>query len=125
MPNAGTLCNPTESLKYYLEPKFEGLRVLLVEDDLADTYLIKSALQQDKRVGEIFHPGDGAEALELLRTLDVAPDVAIIDLNMPLKDGFSLLVELSCREGPTIPKVVLTSSLARDDHVRSRLPISC
>jgi CheY-like chemotaxis protein len=98
-----------------------GLQVLVVEDDAADAYLIYRALADNPRVGEITQARDGVEALELLNSGAVEPDLAIIDLHMPRKNGFSLLVELACREDQKFTTVVLTSSKASSDAVRSKL----
>jgi CheY-like chemotaxis protein len=99
----------------------QGLHVLLVEDDAADAYLIYRTLVENPRVGEIVHARDGVEALQLLDSGAVDPDLAIIDLNMPRKNGFSLLVELASRERPHFATVVLTSSKSNSDAVRSKL----
>jgi CheY-like chemotaxis protein len=99
----------------------DGLKVLVVEDDAADAYLIKCALSGDPRVGSIRRAVDGVDALHLLEDRDLVPDIAIIDLHMPRMDGFRFLVELGTRQWRSFPAVVLTSSMARADLVRSRL----
>lgn len=98
-----------------------SLRVLVVEDDAADAYLIRQALESDPRVREIVRAKDGVEALSMLENGTIHPDLAIIDLQMPRKDGFSFLVDLACQDEREFPTVVLTSSKARADAVRSRL----
>jgi len=97
------------------------LQVLYVEDDNADAYLIQKALSDNPRVGAIVRARDGLEAIEILDSGSVEPDLMIVDLNMPRKNGFSLLVELACRGEPRVPTVVLTSSKARSDVTRSML----
>jgi DNA-binding response OmpR family regulator len=96
-----------------------GLRVLLVEDDLADAHLVMRALNQRPNVSHIMHACDGLQALELLDKAACIPDIAIVDLKMPRMDGFRLLIELACRDDADFPIVVLTSSTARTDAVRS------
>jgi CheY-like chemotaxis protein len=96
-----------------------GLNVLVVEDDEADAHLILRALQGRPKIGQVDLAGDGVEALELLDQQLVAPDLAIIDLHMPRMDGFRLLIELACRQDRDFPIVVLTSSAAKSDIVRS------
>jgi CheY-like chemotaxis protein len=59
--------------------------------------------------------------MEMIESGAVDPDLAIIDLHMPRKNGFSLLVELACRDQPHFSTVVLTSSKASSDAVRSKL----
>jgi CheY-like chemotaxis protein len=62
---------------------------------------------------------DGVEALERLNESLVSPDLAIIDLKMPRMDGFRLLIEMACGGHNNFPIVVLTSSTAKNDTVRS------
>jgi len=61
------------------------------------------------------------EEAAIAATREQVFDLAIIDLQMPRMDGFRLLVELACRKQFSFPKIVLTSSMARTDLVRSRL----
>lgn len=105
----------------YSEQESIGLQVLVVEDDAADAFLIRRALDNHPRVDEVIHAWDGEEALQLLGTGALTPDVAIIDLHMPRKNGFSLLIELGCREEPQFETVVFTSSRASSDAIRSKL----
>jgi CheY-like chemotaxis protein len=96
------------------------LRVLLVEDDEADAYLIEQVLVDNPRVKEVVVAGNGVEALELVEHGGVAPDLAFVDLNMPRKDGYALLTHFAMRRGPWFPAIVLTSSRLRADELRSR-----
>jgi DNA-binding response OmpR family regulator len=96
------------------------LCVMVVDDDAADTFLIMEALRHNPRVGQIVYARDGVEALEILDKRVDAPDLAIVDLHMPRKSGFSLLVEMGCRNVDTMT-LVLTSSRASSDAVRSKL----
>jgi CheY-like chemotaxis protein len=98
-----------------------GLQVLVVEDDAADAYLINCALSGDPRVGLICRAVDGVEALELLEDPNLTPDIAIIDLHMPRMDGLAFLAELGKRRKRPFPAVVLTSSTAKADLMRSWL----
>lgn len=97
----------------------DDVHVLIVEDDDADAFLITSAISDNPRVTSIAHAVDGVEALELLVS-GFEPDLAIIDLNMPRKNGFDFLLDLQCSEW-TFRKVVLTSSRVGADAVRSKL----
>jgi CheY-like chemotaxis protein len=101
--------------------KGADLCVLLVEDDDGDAYLIERALMANPNVGGIIRATDGVEALALVQIGAVAPDVALIDLHMPRKNGFQLLVEFAALDQPHFPMVVLTSSTAPTDAMRSRL----
>jgi CheY-like chemotaxis protein len=95
-----------------------GLHVLLVEDDEADAYLIRRALAKNPWVADVVIAEDGVEALELFDKRRVAPDLAIVDLHMPRKDGLALLKEFATRP-VQFPSVVLTSSKAGKDAIRA------
>jgi CheY-like chemotaxis protein len=97
------------------------LCLLVVEDDEADAYLIGRTLSDNPVVGQVVHARDGAEALAMVETGQVAPDLAFIDLHMPRMNGFDLLVAFAERSEPKFPMVVLTSSAAPNDAIRSRL----
>jgi CheY-like chemotaxis protein len=96
-----------------------GLNVLLVEDDPADAYLIKHALYSNPMVCNVLHVKDGIEALKMLDVGEMHPDLAIVDLHMPRKDGFSLLADFR-RENAQFPSIVLTSSKLGADSLRAR-----
>jgi len=98
-----------------------GLNLLIVEDDAADAYLIGRVLAENPAVGTVTHAHDGVEALAMVALGEVAPDLAFIDLHMPHMNGFTLLSAFANRPGPVFPMVVLTSSSAPNDAIRSRL----
>jgi CheY-like chemotaxis protein len=98
-----------------------GLCVLIVEDDEADAYLIGRTLSDYPAIGKVVRARDGAEALTMVECGDVAPDLAFVDLQMPRMNGFDLLVALRGSAKAQFPMVVLTSSAARNDAVKSRL----
>lgn len=97
------------------------LCVLIVEDDDADAYLIENALAANPNVTSVIRATDGVEALRLVDVGAVHPDLALIDLHMPRKSGFHLLVDFAAGRDPYFPMVVLTSSTAPVDAMRSRL----
>ena len=98
----------------------KSLRVLLVEDTEADAYLIGKALASNSKVTKVVRARDGVEALDLVDTGKFRPDLAIVDLKMPRKDGFSLLLELKARVTAEFPSFVLTSSRSGADTLRAR-----
>jgi CheY-like chemotaxis protein len=116
--NAFAHLRPTPTAEAQLA---KGLSILLVEDDEADAYLIHRALWDHPAVGEIVHVRDGVEAVAMVERGGLDPDLALIDLRMPRIDGFALLVAFSNNVELTFPMVVLTSSSAPDDAIRSRL----
>ena len=110
----------------------EPIEVLLVEDDPADVELTQETLQQNKLLLNVNTVGDGVEAMMYLRGeapyTDVPrPDVILLDLNMPRKDGREVLREIKADERlKAIPVVVLTTSQAEEDVLRSyNLGASC
>jgi len=118
--NEGAFRNLGVSILGTEERASESLQILLVEDNEADVYLIKRALADNPRVAEVVLAQDGVEALELIDSGAVDPDLAIIDLHMPRKDGFALLRELKLRGSTHFPSIVLTSSRSAADALRSK-----
>jgi chemotaxis family two-component system response regulator Rcp1 len=111
---------------YYLTSPYavggrkKRLRILLVEDDAADAYLIRRALKGMPRVVEVVLAENGVEALELIERGAIKPDLAFVDLRMPRKDGFALLRDFAISDSAKFPAVVLTSSKSGEDTVRSK-----
>ncbi len=103
----------------------EKLRILLVEDNPADVELTRENLEICKLLHELDVAQDGVEALEFLRregrfAAVQRPDLILLDLNMPRKDGRELLADLKADDSlRRIPVVVLTSSSADEDVLRS------
>jgi CheY-like chemotaxis protein len=101
------------------------IEVLLVEDDPGDTLMIKEAFEDNKVRNRLTCVTDGVEALEYLRRQGdnsdaPRPDLILLDLNLPRKDGREVLAEIKGDdELSTIPVVVLTTSAAEEDVLRS------
>ena len=99
--------------------------VLLVEDDPGDTLMIKEAFADNKLRNRLSNVADGVEALAFLRRegrfADAPrPDLILLDLNLPRKDGREVLQEVKADpELRTIPVVILTTSEAEEDVLRS------
>jgi two-component system, chemotaxis family, response regulator Rcp1 len=99
--------------------------ILLVEDNPGDERLTREALKEGK-VRNILHVvTDGREAMRFLRregryAQTVRPDLILLDLNLPRKDGRMVLEEIKADPSlSSIPVVILTSSQAEEDIVRS------
>ncbi|UTI66421.1 response regulator [Paraconexibacter antarcticus] len=97
------------------------ITVLLVEDDPGDVLLIREAFEDHKLNNTLLVAGDGVEALELLRNPETErPDLVLLDLNLPRKDGREVLREIKADDGlRSIPVVVLTTSDAEEDILKS------
>jgi len=97
------------------------IELLLVEDNPGDVDLTKKALQRGKVANHLTVAKDGVEALTFLRQKDgLQPDLILLDLNLPKKDGREVLAEIKADEKlRRIPVVVLTSSKAEEDVLRT------
>jgi CheY-like chemotaxis protein len=99
--------------------------ILLVEDNPGDMRLTQEALREGKVYNNLHWARDGVEALEFLRRRGrfaeaPRPDIILLDLNLPRKDGREVLSEI--KGDPdlrNIPVVVLTTSKAEEDVLRS------
>jgi CheY-like chemotaxis protein len=102
-----------------------AIDVLLVDDDPGDTLMIREAFADNKVRNELACVADGVEAMQYLRREGryesaPRPDLILLDLNLPRKDGREVLAEI--KSDPvlsTIPVVVLTTSHAEEDVLRS------
>jgi len=103
----------------------QGIEVLLVEDNPGDVRLTKEALKEAKVRNNLHVVEDGVAALRFLRREGEynsvpRPDLILLDLNLPKKDGREVLEEIKADNAlKTIPVVVLTTSHAEEDIVRS------
>jgi CheY-like chemotaxis protein len=101
------------------QPEAEPISVLLVEDDPGDVVLIQEAFEHNKVRNTLHVVGDGVEAMEFLRAGN-RPDLILLDLNLPRKDGREVLAEVKGDSAMrSIPIVVLTTSKAEEDILRS------
>lgn len=103
----------------------EPIDVLLVEDNPGDVRLTEEAFRGTETPSVLHVVNDGVEALEYCRQrgeyADAArPDIILLDLNLPRKDGRDVLEALQADPSlKSIPVVVLTSSATRADVVES------
>jgi CheY-like chemotaxis protein len=99
--------------------------VLLVEDDPGDVLLVKEAFASRQAESSLSVVSDGVQALAFMRAEgDYAgaprPDLVLLDLNLPRKNGREVLAEIKGDgELATIPVVVLTTSEAEEDILRA------
>jgi CheY-like chemotaxis protein len=99
--------------------------ILLVEDNPGDVRLMREALSASAAVGHLEVVSDGEEAMRYLYRIGPyakanVPDIVLLDLNLPRKDGHEVLAEM--RADPKlklVPVVVLTTSNAATDVARS------
>jgi len=106
------------------EPGIRLVNVLLVEDDPSDVLITREAFEEHPR-NRLDVVTDGAAALAYLRREQPyadapAPDLILLDLNLPRRDGREVLAEV--KEDPAlshIPVIVLSTSSAEEDVLRS------
>jgi CheY-like chemotaxis protein len=108
------------------------IEILLVEDNPGDVRLTLEALREAKVCNRIHTVYDGIEALAFLNRegnyVNVPfPDLILLDLNLPKKDGREVLTSIKAEEKfKRIPVVVLTTSKSEEDIIRSyELQASC
>lgn len=105
------------------ESALRAIRILLVEDSPGDVLLTKEALREAKVATDLSVVGDGEAAMAFLRREGEhaeapRPDLVLLDLNLPRKDGREVLEEV--KNDPDlkrIPVIVLTTSSAEEDIV--------
>jgi CheY-like chemotaxis protein len=101
------------------------IEVLLVEDDPGDVLMTQEAFEEHKVGNNLAVVNDGAEAIAYLRREGrysdaPRPDLVLLDLNLPRRDGREVLAEIkNDPELRQIPVVVLTTSQADEDIARS------
>jgi two-component system, chemotaxis family, response regulator Rcp1 len=101
------------------------VEILLVEDNPGDERLTREALKEGKVYSNLHWVKDGVEAMSFLRRegkyADVPrPDIILLDLNLPKKDGREVLQDIKNDDAlKRIPVVVLTTSKAEEDVLRT------
>ncbi|MBW4452852.1 MAG: response regulator [Nostoc indistinguendum CM1-VF10] len=101
------------------------IEVLLVEDNPGDAQLTRIALEESKISIHLNVVEDGVEAMAFLRKQEkyvkaAHPDIVLLDLNLPRKDGREVLAEIKGDENlKRIPVVVLTTSQAEEDILKA------
>lgn len=103
----------------------QPLEILLVDDDAGDVELTRESLSDSKLAINMSVAVDGVEAMEFLRregkySNAPRPDLILLDLNMPRKDGRQALAEIKADDSlRSIPIVILTTSSAEEDIVKT------
>ncbi len=110
--------------RWELMATMHSLNILHVEDSPSDVRLIKEALKENSIPVEITVARDGVEAMEYLRQsergLVKRPDLILLDLNLPRKNGREVLAEVKGTPNlKQIPVLVMTSSKADDDVMQA------
>lgn len=112
--------------------KDDVMQILLVEDNPGDIRLTQEALKEGSIRNELHVVKDGVEAIDYLKrkgkyTNQPTPDIILLDLNLPRKDGREVLAEIKADENlKLIPVIILTTSDADLDIQKSyKLHANC
>jgi CheY-like chemotaxis protein len=112
--------------------KARSIEILLVEDNEPDIDLTREALNQFQLLNNLHVVKNGVDALNFLYQKKEfkdapKPDLILLDLNLPKKDGLEVLAEIKKKEDlKTIPVVILTTSDTEEDIIKSyQLHASC
>ena len=108
------------------------VEILLVEDNLDDVFLTQEALRESKISNNLSVAGDGLQALDFLRREGAysdapRPDIVLLDLNLPKKDGRWVLEQIKTDDRlKHLPVVIMTTSRAEQDVLKSyKLHANC
>ena len=93
----------------------EKIRVMLADDNSSILRLLTDYFARKEEIEVVATVSDGTEIVAAVR--EHAPDVLVMDIIMPRRDGFMALEELSKLEGELRPKVIVLTGLARDDFI--------
>ncbi len=105
--------------------QLKPVNILIVEDNRADIRLIEEAFKEGKLYIDLDVAEDGVEAMAYLRKegnyKDVnSPDLILLDLNMPRKNGYEVLEEIKLDDNlRRIPVIIMTISKAEEDILKS------
>lgn len=108
-----------------IEVQSPFIDILLVEDNIGDVRLTKEVLKDSKVRNNLIVASNGEEALSCLRRQGkfkdcVRPDLILLDLNLPIKDGREVLAQIkSDPDLKRIPVVILTTSKAEEDILKT------
>ncbi|KAF5415847.1 MAG: putative methanogenesis regulatory protein FilR2 [Candidatus Methanogaster sp.] len=108
-----------------METMWDTVEILLVEDNPGDVRLTQEVLKDGKVQNNMHVVKDGVDAISFLRQTGAytgapRPDIILLDLNLPRKDGREVLADIKADPDlKNIPVVVLTTSSAEQDIFRS------
>jgi CheY-like chemotaxis protein len=111
-------------------PAREAVSIVLAEDNPGDVRLVREALEEHGVEGQLILFKDGAKAIRFIQDVDQglaeAPDLAVIDLNLPKRTGRDVLECLrASNKCSNVPVVILSSSDAAEDRAEcQRLGVS-
>lgn len=93
----------------------EKIRLMLADDNQSILRLLTDFFAKKEDIELVGTAASGAEIADMVRTL--VPDVLVMDVIMPRRDGFMVLEDLNALQLPAKPKVIMLTGLARDDFI--------
>ncbi len=108
-----------------MNEKIEPINILLMEDSQGDVRLVQEALKEGKLHNRLIVVRDGVEGMDFLLKRNkyrevLRPDLVLLDLNMPKKDGREVLAEIKQHEDlKRIPVVILSTSTSEVDILKT------
>jgi chemotaxis family two-component system response regulator Rcp1 len=117
---------PTDEQRTHENP----LRILIAEDNRADSYLIRQAFSREKTACDLRILEDGDEVLQFLMKLgepqeSPLPDIIVLDLNLPKRDGAELLAAIRAHEMLKHMTVAIVSSSPEEVAMKSVAQADC
>ena len=109
----------SEKTEHAKTPNFENLHIMIAEDDMISYYLIKEYFQDTK--AKISHALDGEILLQMLEK--EVPDLLLLDINMPKKDGYACLKEI--QEKAYKIKIIAQTAYAMENEKEHCLNSGC
>src|SRR5579884_4029176 len=98
----------------------QPVQIFIVEDNLGDVLLVREALKESSLRFELKHAADGEEAIQAISKNRIHPDLVLLDINLPKRDGWEVLSELRANtDTRNVPVVVLSSSGSPEDRDRA------
>ena len=102
------------------------INVLLVEDNPPDVRMIREIFKEFNTKTKVYNVPNGVEALKFLNKTEkyqkeITPNLILLDLNIPLRDGFEVLEKIKNDENlRMIPTIILTTSTDKEDFLKAQ-----
>lgn len=103
----------------------EKFTIVVADDDVDDQALVKEGFEDCRVKVEVNSVYNGLQLMDYLlkretyKSVKIEPDLIILDLNMPLMDGFNVLEEIKKHHLTHIPIYVITTSIRKEDRVKA------
>lgn len=101
------------------------VRILLVEDEVAATIIVREALRESGIEHELVIASDGEMAMDTLQTTQPLPQLVLLDLNLPKKTGLEVLKEIKDDTVLRVIPVVIFTNSRTDENVTAAYSAYC